>query len=72
MIQVALAFVFLVALVFQTTLFNILGRMQPDAALIAALYFGVNYMKVRGYQFGILAGLTQDIFSHGLMGINLF
>lgn len=71
MINFVLALVFLTLLIFQTTLFKVFGTPQPDAALLAAVYFGINLGKFKGYQFGILAGLAQDLFSYGIVGLNL-
>lgn len=59
-------------LVIQTTLLKMHGWMAPDMALIAAIYCGRKYGKVRGYQLGIAMGIAQDLFSFGLLGINLF
>lgn len=66
-----MALVFGMALMAQTTIFKMYTSFAPDAALLMAVYCGLNYMKVGGYQIGILAGLFQDILSFGLLGINI-
>jgi len=47
------------------------GWMTPDAALITAVYVGLKHRERRGYQAGIAVGITQDIFSFGILGINM-
>ncbi len=59
------------AFLLQITLFRVFLPHAPDTMLLATVYCGVKYMKIRGYQIGIIAGLVQDIFSTGLLGINL-
>lgn len=56
----------------QTTVLKMYGWMAPDMALIAALYCGRKYGKHRGYRLGIALGVAQDLFSFGILGINLF
>ena len=62
----------LVLLMLQTTVLKMYGWMAPDMALIAALYCGRKYGKHRGYRLGIVLGAAQDLFSFGILGINLF
>ena len=62
----------LALLMLQTTVLKMYGWMAPDMALIAALYCGRKYGKHRGYRLGITLGIAQDLFSFGLLGINLF
>ena len=71
MVHLLLILVFLAAMVFQTTVFEMIGGVQPDVAMLAAVYYGVRHMKIRGYQCGIFTGLVQDLFSHGIIGVNL-
>ncbi|MFQ5432102.1 MAG: rod shape-determining protein MreD [Nitrospinota bacterium] len=59
-------------LIIQTTLLKTFGWMTPDMALIAAVYCGRKYGRLRGYRFGIVMGVMQDLFSFGLLGVNLF
>ncbi len=47
------------------------GWMAPDAALITAVYVGLKHKKTGGYRAGIAVGITQDIFSFGILGINM-
>jgi len=63
--------IFGTAFLLQITLFRVFLPHAPDTMLLATVYCGVKYMKIRGYQIGIIAGLVQDIFSTGLLGINL-
>lgn len=62
----------LALLMLQTTVLKMYGWMAPDMALIAALYCGRKYGKHRGYRLGIALGVAQDLFSFGILGINLF
>ena len=62
----------LALLMLQTTVLKMYGWMSPDMALIAALYCGRKYGKYRGYRLGIVLGIAQDLFSFGILGINLF
>ena len=59
-------------LIIQTTLLKMYGGMTPDMALIAAIYCGRKYGRLRGYRLGMAVGVTQDLFSFGLLGVNLF
>jgi len=59
-------------LIIQTTLLKMYGWMAPDMALIAAIYCGRKYGRLRGYRLGIAVGVLQDLFSFGLLGVNLF
>ncbi len=62
---------FFALFVLQTSVFGMFGGRGPDAALLAAIFFGLRFSKYPGLQAGIVAGLIQDASSHGLMGINL-
>ena len=59
-------------IIIQTTLLKMYGWTAPDIALIAAIYCGRKYGKMRGYRLGIAMGIAQDLFSFGLLGVNLF
>lgn len=59
-------------LIVQTTLLNMYGWTAPDLALIAAIYCGRKYGRLRGCRLGITIGIAQDLFSFGLLGVNLF
>jgi len=59
-------------LIIQTTLLKMHGWMTPDMALIAAIYCGRKYGRLRGYRLGMAVGVMQDLFSFGLLGVNLF
>lgn len=59
--------------VFQTTLsdyFNNWLSVRPDAMLLAALFLGIYRGKETGIVGGFLLGLTEDVLSGGLLGIN--
>ncbi|GMT41831.1 MAG: hypothetical protein IEMM0002_0242 [bacterium] len=71
MLPVIVALVFIALLVIQTTFFKMYGWTAPDASLITAVYMGIRYGRIRGYQIGIAVGLAQDIFSFGILGINV-
>ena len=59
-------------LIVQTTLLKMYGWIAPDMALIASVYCGRKYGRLRGYRLGITMGVAQDLFSFGLLGVNLF
>ena len=61
-----------ILLIIQTTLLNMYGWLAPDMALIATIYCGRKYGRLRGYRLGIAMGVAQDLFSFGLLGVNLF
>ena len=71
MIFFVAAAAFFALFVLQTSVFGMFGGWGPDAALLAAIFFGVRHNKYPGLQAGILAGLLQDASSHGIIGINL-
>lgn len=47
------------------------GAATPDAALITAVYVGLKHGGRRGYQAGMAVGITQDVFSFGILGVNM-
>jgi len=61
----------LVLLVIQTTVLSMYVTVAPDLALIAALYCGRRFGKKGGYKLGVIVGLAQDLFTHGVLGLNM-
>jgi len=59
------------ALILQMTFLRMFGSFAPDVMLLASVFYGLRYLKIAGYQAGIIAGLIQDSLSHGIIGLNL-
>jgi len=69
-ILLVFSLVFTTVIILQTTFFKMFGSLAPDTILLIAIYCGLRFEKFRGIQIGILLGLTQDLLSYGLLGIN--
>ena len=71
MIQIAIGLVALLCLIIQTTLFRMYGSLAPDVLLVIAVFCGLNYRKLAGFQAGLMLGLLQDLLSYKMLGVNL-
>jgi rod shape-determining protein MreD len=71
---VVLAFLLLVSLVLETTLFHWLSLwgVQPDLVLILVVFFALFSGSLGGAFFGFLGGLAQDALSGQYLGLNAF
>ena len=70
MIPLIYSLIFTSIIILQTTFFKMFGSLSPDAILLIAIYCGLRFGKIKGIQIGVTVGLTQDLLSYGLLGIN--
>lgn len=63
--------VFFFFFILQTSVLRMFSGAAPDVSLLAAIYFGLRWGRYPGMDVGVVAGLLQDVASHGMMGINL-
>ncbi len=71
MIPLTITALFGTVFIIQTTLLKMFGSLAPDTMLLAAVYCGLKYGKINGYEVGIIAGIAQDILAFGMLGINM-